>query len=277
MQKWESEPARFVRAQDVVRLRPVSGLSDLPQGASSGFTPAFLHQYFEDESIALPEADRPLRIEVLYGASTLKLHMRCDRPMEGTVEDAMYALAAQLPCLENEASALLSGGPTSAADLIAYGELVGEYVAPEAGLGHRTAGGGAACGGGAEAARTFYSCDVRCGSLTSFPALASLNQRLQSLMCFEIDAHSPIDPAEERWRVFTVWDKGPPRPAKRKAEADAPSGATPPELAAAATVFLFQRWVEGRPRLVVKVSASLSSSPPPRNHRNGSITPPPDE
>jgi hypothetical protein len=260
--KWESEPARFVRAQDVVRLRPVSSSRDIP--VAPGFAPAFTHQYFEGEAIALPEAHRPLRIEVLYGASTLKLHMQCDRPMEGAVEDAMYALAAQLPCVELEAGALLSGGPTSPADLTAYGELVGEYVAPEVGA---ASGGGAADGGGAEPGCAVHTCEVRCGSLTSSSTLSSLNQNLQALMRFEIDAHSPIDATEERWRLFTVWDKGPAR--KRKAAADAPLGGTAPELAAGATVFLFQRWVDGRPRLVVKVGArlSLSHSPPLQDDR----------
>jgi hypothetical protein len=326
--KWESAPTRFVRAQEVVRLRPVSSPADLPLGAAPGFTPAFLHQYFDGEALALPATDRPLRIEVLYGASSLKLHIRCDRPMQGAVEDAMYALAGQLPCVESEASAVLTGGPASAADLSAYGELVSEYIAPEATVGAPTtsaAGGGpvgggdvvacrsqcevrcgslvsfptlsslndrlqsprgAAGGEGGEAVRSH--CEVRCGSLSSSPLLSSLNDRLQALMRFEIDAHSPIDTAKERWRVFTVWDKGPPPSKKRKAagavpagEADtsaaadayacsdapeldaaasatyvAPSGKIVPQLAAAATVFLFQRWVQGQPRLVLKVSAA---------------------
>jgi len=224
---WVREPARFVNAADVVRLRPAVSAADLPLGSTPSFTPEFLNQHFEDEAIALPEGDRPLRIEVLYGASSLKLHVSSDRPMEGAVEEVMYAFAAQLSAVESDAAAVLTGGPVTAADLSAYGDAVGAYTVAAA------AGGGKRDG-----------CEVRCGALSSSEAAAALNEGLQSLMRFEIDGHSPIDPTEERWRLFSVWNTGP--------EGDA-GMALAPQLVGAATVFLFLRWIEGRARLVLKV------------------------
>lgn len=229
---WERDAARFVRAGDVVRLRFVSSVAELPDGSTAEYIPEYLNQIFEEEAIALPAAQRPLRIQIIYGASDLRLHLRASRPMEGAVEDAMYALAAELPAAEADASSLVSGAHPEPSN---YGEVVSTYEL------------GAGVGGG--------KFEVRCGYLAKLPELAALNERLQSLMRFYIDGHSPIDPTEERWRLFTAWE------VPASAEGAPASPAQPRRLVAGGTTFLFQRWVDSAPRLVVKVCQVLVAPP----------------
>ena len=57
----------------------------------------YTHQVFTGESIAMPKAQRPFKIDVLYAASTLDHFIRCNRPLDGAVEDAMYTLADKFP------------------------------------------------------------------------------------------------------------------------------------------------------------------------------------
>ena len=220
---WERDPDSYVAARDVVKLRFVASASDvLTDAEAPAFTPPFLHQHFANEALALPVSQRPLTIEVLYAAHTLVPFPRCDRPMEGSIEDAMFSLVEQLPQAGASAEALLD-----APEVRLGGEVLATYERGGAQFEARL------CSFGEEEARRF-------------------NENLQSLMRFYIDAHSPIDHTDDRWRLLTIFE-------------EAREGA-PRRFTAAATAMVFSRFVAGGIRTVLKVCQVMVA---PSHQRQG--------
>mmetsp|Transcript_30428 Transcript_30428/g.50371 ORF Transcript_30428/g.50371 Transcript_30428/m.50371 type:complete len:445 (+) Transcript_30428:105-1439(+) len=209
---WETEPNRFVEAQHCIRLRFV----DISLAASDEFAPEFTHQIFEREAIELPLALRPLKMEIVHAATTLDACLHCDRPMTGAVEDAVFSLAAKLPLSCNNTDEVIARASVPFSPGEHCGPLFCEYAI--------------------EASDERHHFEVHCGSPDSMPKLASFLVRLQSIMRWYIDGHSPIDMSDNRWRLFSIFER-------RVADtADAPS--TPRyRFVGGATVFHFQRWI----------------------------------
>ena len=205
---WEQDPAAYVKAQDVIRLRFVPSKQDAREGHT--FAPEYVHQMLGKEALALPEAERPLMIHVLYAESSLELFLTCDRKMTGAVEETMYKLASALPAMCATQDALLEAALRPSIDTSALGDVVKTYTPRDS----------------ITANSSEY--EVRCGALHDSAARASFNERLQSVLRFFIENHSPIDAADERWRLFTLFER---------------RGDGTCAFVGAATVFAFQRWV----------------------------------
>ena len=170
----EREPDEYISARDAVSLVFV-GARDAADDASASHKPEYTHQVFTGESIAMPKAQRPFTIDVLYAASTLDHFIRCNRPLDGAVEDAMYTLADKFPdALPSEEALCESARSSPTADTC--GPTVSTYT-----LG-KSAGGA-----------TF---DVRVAALHDNPAASRLCARLQTVMRWYIDGHSDIDHSE---------------------------------------------------------------------------------
>lgn len=172
----EKEPDKYISARDAVSLVFV-GARDAAADTSScvSHKPEYTHQVFTGESIAMPKAQRPFTIDVLYAASMLDHFIRCNRPLDGAVEDAMYTLADKFPdALPSEEALYESARSSPTADTC--GPTVSTYT-----LG--TSAGGA----------TF---DVRVAALHDNPAASRLCARLQTVMRWYIDGHSDIDHSE---------------------------------------------------------------------------------
>ena len=95
---YQTEPDKYVKGQSCVALRFVGSKQDATDGEA--FTPEYVHQIYDNESIALPPDSRPLKMEVLYTAGSLDLWLRCAddaKPQGEAAEDAFYALAGALP------------------------------------------------------------------------------------------------------------------------------------------------------------------------------------
>jgi hypothetical protein len=205
---WETAPSEYVKGQEVVRLRMVSAAG--AEGASAPFAPEFVHQIFDGEALALPEAERPLTIEVLYAEDSLALFAKCDRPMTGAVEPIMYKLAEELPAMSASEAALVAE-PAHKFDAAALGEVLTTYSG-RASLPSSAADGDGSGGSGAAAAPAtaapVATCDyeIRLGTLHDSEARTAYNAQIQSLFRWFIENHSPIDTSDERWRLLTLFE-----------------------------------------------------------------------
>ena len=216
---YEREPDKYVRANDVLRLRFLSGAEE----DKKSHRPEFTHQIWDDESIERPTGKEPFHIDLVYSASTLELFFELEgTPMTGPVEEALYKLADKMPppCASIEQLHARASSAFSPAGVC--GDKIGEYVLPSTG-----------------------QIDVYCGALEDSEERQALARRLQSVMRFYIETFSYIDEDEARWNnVKQQW---------RLVTAYSQAG----ELVAGATVFRFNRWAGGSVALVVRICQVL--------------------
>lgn len=242
---WVKEPDRFVAAHDCLRLRIVGSGAELNDSGDNGstFTPQYVHQIFDNEAIELPPASRPLKMEVLYTAASLDLWIRCADDAEPKTDagmDALYALAAELPtpCASLEAFKQAAEATFDPASVC--GELLDTYTAASTATAATASAANTASA--TDATETTYR--VYCGAVQGDAARTAFAERVQSIYRWYIEGYSAIDLEDARWRFLSVFETVKP----------AVDGAAPTyRLVSAATVFHFNRWVDGGSKLLVRV------------------------
>jgi len=231
----ERKPESYTSARRALRLQFIRADGD----ESEEYEPEFVHQIFDEESIEYPSDAAPLAIKVRYSLATLDLCYEANVPIEGAAEAALYTLAGALPTPVADTTALRERASSAFAP-----EIAGECLVRECNARGGEDGGGVS-----------PPCAIYCSTLAGAPpARLAFHERLQSLFRWAIETADPIDAADDRWRLFTMW--------RRCGDLM--------ELVAACTVFRFQRWIpkEG-PRPLLRV-CQVVVLPPFRGQGHGS-------
>lgn len=232
---WVKDPAKYVNANDIVRLRFLGPTSD----DSARHAPEFTHQIYPPlGAIACAEEERPLGLEVCYAASNLELFYQLaggSTELHGAAEDAIFTLAAAMP---QPAASLAELGAVPELTSPALSALGGEL-------------------------RATYTLDGQPPSFEVYVAPLGaeapaerlrFHERLQTLFRFYIETSEAIDASDERWRLLSVFER------------DA-GGAV--RLVAACTLFRFSRWVGGKGAVSLLRLCQVVTLPPFRAKGHG--------
>lgn len=228
--RFETEPGTFVDAASVLRLR-------FPPDEAT-YHPEFTHQIFDpDGALECPLAARPLSVDIVYAPTTLNVQWHATHGGSTAAASATLArLASSMPAMC-------------------------EAEEPVTSMGALEALAGAACGSYTHGEGKYT---VHAAQLVGAPASrVRFSERLQTLFRFSIETSSPIDHADERWRLVTIFQT----PSSDSVAAT--KRACEFRLVGAATVFRFQRWVAGRGVVPLLRVCQIATLPPYRGAGHG--------